>query len=304
VTVALSASLTRTINPRVENSGLTVKPLIAGMRWMLLAATLLVMVAGVDLYIFPESTGELFAWDIQPPLTAAFLGANYLAAGVVEFGAARQVSWARARVAVPAVMLFTVLTAILTFLNFSNYDLRNGMAWVWIIVYFGVPPVLAYVWWKQWTTPGSDPAPEAPMPHLLRCVLMLAGAGLAGFGLALMFAPHWASPLWPWWLASPDAGYGSSGASMETYVGVWLIAWAAIMIHAVIEKDLPRIHYALTAFAVLAALQTVAIWRFDSTAIRHASTLSYLVFLAILAATGAWGWIAARRARRGAGTPS
>jgi hypothetical protein len=267
---------------------------------MLLVATLLVVAAGLDLFIFPQSTGELFAWDIQPPLTAAFLGANYLAAGIIEFGAARQPTWARARVAVPAVMLFTVLTAIVTLLNFSGYDLRKLMAWVWIVVYFGVPPVLGYLWWKQWGTPGSDPEPEAPTPRSLQGVVMIAGVALAGFGLALIFMPRWASPFWPWELESADPVYGSSdGAIMATYVGVWLIAWAAILVHAMIENDLVRIRYVFNALAALAVLQTLAIWRLGSTTTRNSTLMiAYLVFLAVLAATGIWGWVAARHASR------
>jgi hypothetical protein len=68
---------------------------------MLFTAAFLVLGAGLDLFLFPEATDTMFAWSIQPALTAAFLGANYLAAGVLEFGAARQITWARARVAVP-----------------------------------------------------------------------------------------------------------------------------------------------------------------------------------------------------------
>jgi hypothetical protein len=67
-----------------------VTALAAPTRWMLIAAAFLVVGAGLDLFLFPEHTGTLFAWAIDPPLTAAFLGANYLAAGVVEIGAARQ----------------------------------------------------------------------------------------------------------------------------------------------------------------------------------------------------------------------
>jgi len=58
-----------------------IKPLIHGMRWMLFTATLLVLGAGLDLFVFPEATDTMFAWSIQPALTAAFLGATAIRPG-------------------------------------------------------------------------------------------------------------------------------------------------------------------------------------------------------------------------------
>lgn len=270
-----------------------------GMRWMLFTATFLVLGAGLDLFLFPEATDTMFAWSIQPALTAAFLGANYLAAGVIEFGAARQVTWARARAAVPAVLLFTVLTALLTLWNFNAYDLGNPMAWVWIIVYFGVPPVLAFAWWRQCAASGSEPPREAPLPSKMRSITVFLGVAIVGFGLALIVAPHWASPLWPWSLTVSDSIYGSSDAgAMEAYVGVWLLAWGGVMLHAAVENDLLRTGYVFAALAALAVLQSLAIQRFSSTVIWRTPAAIYLVALAVLGAVGIWGWIAAARTHK------
>ena len=89
------------------------------MRWLLYAASALVFLAGLQLTIFTEQTATYFAWTISTPLTAAFLGASYWAAVPVEVIAARQSTWATARVAVPAIWLFTTLTLVAT--------LRDGL---------------------------------------------------------------------------------------------------------------------------------------------------------------------------------
>jgi hypothetical protein len=47
------------------------------MKWMLLAASILVSLAGVQLFILTENTDRYFAWTIDPPLTAAALGGAY-----------------------------------------------------------------------------------------------------------------------------------------------------------------------------------------------------------------------------------
>ena len=53
--------------------------LLPAMRGLLGVFSVLTALAVVALFLFPSRTAELFAWTIQPPLTAAFLGAGYAA---------------------------------------------------------------------------------------------------------------------------------------------------------------------------------------------------------------------------------
>ncbi|OLC63161.1 MAG: hypothetical protein AUH76_07035 [Candidatus Rokubacteria bacterium 13_1_40CM_4_67_11] len=115
------------------------------MRWLLYAASALVFLAGFQLTVFTEQTATYFAWTIARPLTGAFLGASYWAAVPVEVIAARQSSWANARVAVPAIWLFTALTLVATLLHFDQFHFSSpiasaqGAAWFWLAIYAGVP---------------------------------------------------------------------------------------------------------------------------------------------------------------------
>jgi hypothetical protein len=61
-------------------------------------ATLLVSAVGVFLFALGEDTHRLFAWTIKPPLTAAFLGANYWSAIFLAVLSARERVWANARI--------------------------------------------------------------------------------------------------------------------------------------------------------------------------------------------------------------
>ena len=63
----------------------TARPLTAGMRSLLIVAGVLVALAGIQLFVFSDRTDRFFAWTIEPPLTAAFLGASYWASVVFEF---------------------------------------------------------------------------------------------------------------------------------------------------------------------------------------------------------------------------
>ena len=64
---------TRTVAPPVT------RPMMPAVRAGLLAIAGVIFLLGLSLYVAPTETDRLFAWTIQVPLTAAFLGASYWA---------------------------------------------------------------------------------------------------------------------------------------------------------------------------------------------------------------------------------
>src|SRR5437016_5054920 len=163
-----------------------VRPVIAPMRWLLYAASTLVFLAGLQLTVFPEQTDTYFAWTIAPPLTAAFLGAAYWAAVPVELTAARETVWAKARVAVPAIWLFTTLTLVATLVHFDRFHFSSpiasaqGAAWFWLAIYAGVPVAMLLIGWLQIRAPGGDPPRGAPAPSWMRVLGRAGGVDLPG----------------------------------------------------------------------------------------------------------------------------
>lgn len=78
------------------------EPLISdGLRALFAIAAGLEILAGVSLYIFADRTADWFAWTLEPPLTAAFLGAVYWATLGPVLYAVIDRRWVRARAAVP-----------------------------------------------------------------------------------------------------------------------------------------------------------------------------------------------------------
>ena len=59
------------------------------MRVLLVVAAVLVFLAGLQLTVFPTRTAEWFAWTIDVPMTAVFLGAAYWSSAVLEVAGAR-----------------------------------------------------------------------------------------------------------------------------------------------------------------------------------------------------------------------
>ena len=87
------------------------------MRRLLYVNSALVLVIGIPLYVLSDQTDTYFAWTIHPPLTAAVLGAGYWASFVLELLSARERLWARTRLAVPAVLVFSTLTLAITLVH-------------------------------------------------------------------------------------------------------------------------------------------------------------------------------------------
>ena len=163
------------------------------------------LLAGVQLLFFTERTATHFAWTIQPPLTAAFLGSAYWAAAAFEWSAARARTWADARIAVPAVFVFTVLTLIATLLHLDKFHLGSSfglgtqfVTWAWIAIYAVVPILMVVLWLRQRTAPGVDPPRTHPYPMWLRVLVALQAVLLLVVGARLFLAPAHAASWWPW----------------------------------------------------------------------------------------------------------
>ena len=280
--------------PRGPSETAAFKPLVPGMRRLLFVAAVLVLLAGFQLFVFTERTGTFFAWTIANPLAAAFLGAGYWASVSIEALAGRQRLWANARIAVPAVFAFTVLTPATTLMHLGQFHLGSQFAagtrivtWAWIAIYVLVPVLMLIVLIVQARTPGIDPPRSVPLPAWIYGVLAAQAVVLLGFGVALFAAPVHVAPLWPWKLTPLVA----------QATGAWLISLGVAAVHALLERDARRLRPAAVGYVLLALLQSIALARYPNHFAWHsASGIIYLVFLAAMLLTGAV-WLARGRSR-------
>jgi hypothetical protein len=172
-----------------------IRPVIDGMRWVLLVGSVLVLVAGAQLYLLTDYTDVYFAWTIEPPLTAAFLGAFYWTACVLALLSGRERIWARARVGVVGVLLFVTLTLVTTLLHLDRFHLAASdprpllAAWFWLLVYLIDLPVLLALLLLQLRVPGGDPPPTARLPAWFRAMAGLHAALALFMGAAMFTAP-------------------------------------------------------------------------------------------------------------------
>lgn len=92
-------------------------------RVLLLAFITLTLVATNQLFVLARHTATLFSWTIQPPLSAAFLGASYFAGCVLSVLALRSRSWRTARV--PLVTACASVTSRLSISTFPRPGRRT-----------------------------------------------------------------------------------------------------------------------------------------------------------------------------------
>jgi hypothetical protein len=231
------------------------------MRLLLLVAGFLVLLAGSTLFLLTEKTETFFAWTIDLPLTAAFLGAGYWASVAFEWLAARERAWVYARISIPSVFVFTVLTLIATLIHLDLFHLggsfppgTQAIAWAWIVIYVTVPIAMAWLWITQSRAPGRDPERAAPLPPIFRTMLVLHALLMLPLGTYLFLAPEQAISLWPWAL-TPLTGRA---------VGAWVLSIGVTAAHAAIENDFERIRVASFGYVGLGVLQLLALVRYLS----------------------------------------
>jgi len=267
----------------------------SSVRVILRAAAVLVFLAGVQLFVFPERTDEYFAWTIASPMTAVFLGASYWSAVGLELAASRAPTWAGARIALPAVFVFTVLTLIVTLVHLELFHLgtdipvrTRSVAFAWLAVYT-VVPILMIVAHRAQRRVGVAVPPPSGLPGAVRAILVLLAALLLGLGAALLVAPEWADGVWPWAL-TPLTGRA---------VGAWLVGLGVAAAHARILDDRPSLRPLAITGVLFGVLQAVAALRYGDELDGGLASAGYAMVILVLASVSAWVLWAPRSASAG-----
>jgi hypothetical protein len=263
-----------------------------GMRLILLAASILVLSAGLDLTFLTEQTATSFAWTIQSFMTAAFLGSGYLASFILEFLACREKTWANARIAVPSVFLFTTLTLIATLLHLDKFHLNSPIfsamvaAYLWLAIYIAVPIALLILLIHQIGLQGSTPVRKAILQTWMRLALAAQGAIMLVTGMILFLFLSTASTFWPWSLTPLTS----------LAIGAWLIGIGVIALHMTWENDHQRNRIAYISYALLGILQAASLVRYAGEVNwATAGSWIYLLFVISIIPTGLYGWKESRQ---------
>jgi hypothetical protein len=270
---------------------LLVRPVLPAMRVLLGVFAVLTALGTGSLFVLAETTEKTFAWTIQPPLTAAFLGAGYAAGFVLVVLSMRASRWADVRLPVLTIFVYVVLTLLCTLLHLDklHFDgnfvalepLAKGAAWFWLGVYVVLPVAMLVILLLQERAPGGDPPPRHPVPPVLRAALGVESVVLLVVGAAMYVQPATATTLWPWALTPLTA----------RVIAAWLLAFGLATMLAALAGDLHRLRTATIAYTLFGVLVLAAVLRFPAT-VAWERPIAWL-FLGMTVAvilTGAAGW--------------
>jgi hypothetical protein len=187
--------------------------------------------AVVLLYGFPADTERLFAWTIQPPLTAMVLGAAYTGGIWFFLQVLRQGRWHRVRHGFPGALLFATLLAVATVLHWDRFHFGHISFITWATLYFVTPVLLLAVLVVNWRADKGKPDPvDTVIPWPARIVLALFGAVSLATGLVLFLAPAVAIGSWAWDLTPLTARVIGTVLTLPGTVHLWLLLdsrWSA-----------------------------------------------------------------------------
>ena len=251
-----------------------------GVRAGLVAIASVIFWLGLSLFVFPTHTDDLFAWTIQPPLTAAFLGASYWASTTLAVACASERDWACGRAFAAPYFVAGVVLLVVTIVHWDRFHMDAVTGWLWLILYAIFPPSVLLLLGRQLRTPGAEPPPGPRIATPLIALIGLQGVVMVALGVALVVAPADASSLWPWQL-TPLTGRA---------IGTFVLAQGALSLTVCREADWSRVRPAMVQMLVLGTLDLIAVARFSDTLDWDtAGAWLYLGFVVSLLAVGVYG---------------
>ena len=257
---------------------------------LLVAYAVLSLAAAAPLYLDSERTDRSFAWTIEPPLTAAFLGAAYASSFAMYALAAHDRVAGQVRALLPAGLVFTALMLAATLLHLDRFHLdaagllARTIAWLWLLVYVSVPLVTAWFVLRERPPAGRDDDAARLAGWRAAALAVQAGVAVALGGL-LIVGPTTFDAAWPWTLTPLTA----------RAVGAWLVGIGVIGAHAAWRRVVMDVRPILLAWSAFAVLQGIALARYgDTLDAGDLRTWLYVAFLTGMFAVAVAGLLPAR----------
>lgn len=202
-------------------------------RWVAVAILPFLVIAAFLLFAFPERTGELFAWPIDPPLSAFMLASAYV--GGIWFFVRTAVAnqWHRVKHGFPAVVVFAGALLAATLLHFDRFS-PNLSFYTWLTLYATTPFVIAGLAITQRREdPRTPDAADIVVGRGIRLLLAVIGLAALVTGAAVYLAPAAAAEFWAWQLTPLTARVTGAVLSLTGVVDVallWDARWSAFRV--------------------------------------------------------------------------
>ena len=160
------------------------------------------VLAFIILYFYPETSGERFAWEIKPNMTAAFMGSGYLGGSWLFINAVFGRRWHRISTGFLPVAAFTTAMMVTTVLHWDRFEIGHLPFTLWLILYAVTPFLLPVLWWLNHKVDFGAPESNDPsVPKLAGLLMKVFSAALLLFAAWAFILPENFSTIWPWRLS-------------------------------------------------------------------------------------------------------
>jgi hypothetical protein len=171
----------------------------------------------------PDRTETFFVWTVKPEINARLMGVMYGNALLLVILGAFQTAWARVRIIILAITVFSILATVLTF-----FYLKPFLAHPWFhlafwltmyLILFFVSPYVLYTFERRHGGRLPVQIPLNAGTRLVAAVSLLVGLFC---GLGLLFKVDVVNGVWPWTM--PPLVGGLIGVLFLTHAAGY--AWA------------------------------------------------------------------------------
>lgn len=169
-------------------------PITPFLRTFTLIETVVLIVAGFGLFLFPEIARSIWPWQLAP-FNTLFLGAVYLGAMVPVGLMYLSGRWSPTRPVLRAIFTFTFIVLIVSLLHLDQFDSTNPAVWGWFALYVSLPISAAYHLWLYRSMPTAH---LNPVPRRWRTILLVTSFLLALYGIGLLLFPAIFGNTFPW----------------------------------------------------------------------------------------------------------
>ena len=151
---------------------------------------IVLILAFIALYLFPDHTDIDFAWTILPRTSALFIGAGYTAGAYFFARLIIDKKWHRVQAGFLPITAFTICMLGATFLHWDRFHHSAFNFYLWTVIYIITPLLVPFIWWRNQST-GSKSLEEN---DVLFSKFMRTALEIIGIGGVLVFVIVFISP--------------------------------------------------------------------------------------------------------------
>lgn len=225
---------------------------------------------GAGLFLASAHTKDFFAWQCDSPITAATLGAGYLAGALLLWLASRARRWSEVRLCLLAAWVQMASTGAATFMGHDFSGFNDGLVALGTGIGFRVFHVVAPLTLLVGMGFASRNAGEQPERQQVVAAWVFAGLYLPGaLATAAGVAALSGAEFFPW------ATWGMDAPAL----GAWLLAAGIATAGAAFERDFQRLRVLIWASLCMGVLLAINVLRYPEAGLIYGLSAGSMVAL-------------------------